>query len=303
MFVNKRISKFKTIDGDSWLKSWNQDALRECSLTYELEMIQTSFGNTWIHHKNHGDKNKLPLVFIPGFRTCGLFWDLNNSLKKLYNNYRIYLIDVIGQPSLSDRSSPPIKTNQYALWIQEVLDGLDIEKCILSGASFGGLLTLKVANHIPDRIMAACYFNPVGFQFINIDIVSMYRSLKPLIFPSLENIQNFLYQSVIGTDLTISDAAKKQLIIYQHYVIKNFKFGSDYPYKVNDKEIEKVTVPSYFFLCHDDELIKQCKTDKRVKDIMPGYKETFFFSNIGHAIEFSHEAMNTFQEMLTKEYS
>ena len=41
----------------------------------------------------------------------------------------------------------------------------------------------------------------------------------------------------------------------------------------------------------------------RVKATMPVYKETFFFSKIGHAIGFSHEAMSTFQEMLTKEYS
>ena len=81
---------------------------------------------------------------------------------------------------------------------------------------------------------------------------------------------------------------------------KSMKGLCDYPYKVNDKEMEKVQTPSYFFLCRNDKLIKQHKTEMRVKSTMPGYKETFFFSNVGHAIEFSHEAIGVFKELIKK---
>lgn len=300
MFAKKRVSKFKTKDGDSWLETWNRDVLNDCGLSYRSESVQTSYGSTWVYHKNHHEKEKTPLVFLPGFRTCGLFWDLNHSLEELYDEYRIYLIDVIGQPSLSDRCSPPIKTNQYALWLEEVFDALGIEKFVVSGASFGGLLTLKVSNHMPDRVLAACYFNPAGFQFINVDMVSMYRTLKPVLFPSVENVSTFLFQFVVEPELPLSELARKHLLGYQHYVIKNFKFGSDYPYKVKNNEIENVEVPSYFFLCRDDKLINQQNTDARARSLMPGFRETFFFSKIGHGIEVSKEAMRVFKDTMQK---
>jgi pimeloyl-ACP methyl ester carboxylesterase len=108
-----------------------------------------------------------------------MFWDLNDNLKPLKKDFRIYLVDVVGQPGLSSGNSPDVKTDEFGLWICEVLDGLKLEKVNIAGASFGGLLGMKLANVAPERITNMVLLNPIGFGYITLAPESLFLIFCP----------------------------------------------------------------------------------------------------------------------------
>lgn len=297
-----KTSKFKTADGAQWLVNWHQKVMDACQLDYESINTQTSYGTTHVWAKNHQEKNKPALLFLPGFRTCGIFWDLNNTLTPFYQDYRIYLVDVIGQPSLSAGKTPPVKGEGYGQWLVEVLDELGLDQVLVSGASFGGQLMVKLALAAPERVKAMVGFNPVGVQFISMGLRSMWYNLVTMIAPSPKNVQLYLDKMVLDPAFKLEKVPQQLLLEYQTYVVPNFKFGCDYPYKYSDAELSAVQVPAYFILCEHDRLIHQEKTAQRAKKVLPQFKSATFLSHIGHGIELAPQAFKVLKEIAQKEF-
>ncbi|BDS12866.1 alpha/beta fold hydrolase [Aureispira anguillae] len=293
-----KASKFKTKEGQDWLADWNQRLMKHNQLDYQAQVIETVYGKTHVWTKSHEDSSKPALLFLPGFRTCGLFWDLNQTLAPFYKDYRIYLVDVIGQPSLSSGKTPAVKGDGYGNWLKEVIDGLKLEKVIVAGASFGGQLMLKLAKAAPERVSCLIGFNPVGIQYISLGPRAMWYNALHMLFPSNKNIDLYLEKMVLDPALKLKEGCREFLSEYQYYVIQNFKFGCDYPYKFSDKELSDVKTPVYLILCEDDHLVDAKKTVARAKKILPNFKKAFFWSKIGHGIEVAPQAYESFAAIL-----
>src|SRR6185369_10179534 len=120
-----------------WLETWLKDVLRTNRLEYEKFEIETFLGKTSVLAKNHERKDLEPVIFLPGGRTCGIFWDINNNLAPLYNDFRIYLIDINGQPGFSDGNAPTTNSYGYGRWLKELAAGLNLNQANFVGASFG----------------------------------------------------------------------------------------------------------------------------------------------------------------------
>ena len=282
-------SEFKKPNGLEWMKAWNHKVLETCGLRYSSLLVNTKYGKTHIWAKNHEDMEKPALVFLPGFRTCGLFWDLNNTLKPFYEDYRIYLIDIIGQAGLSDLKSPALKGNDFGYWLAEILDQLGLEKIVLLGASFGSFIMHKLAAVAQEKVALSVSFNPVGLQNINLGPRFIWYHALHLLFPSRKNIRKYLDEMVLSKDYTLQPGRRELIIEFQEYVVNGFRFGGDYPYKLSSQELKSFKVPAYYLLCKNDRLIDQLRTKERAIAILPNFKGARFFSGIGHGIEVSPE--------------
>src|SRR5829696_3381803 len=155
-----RQSKYKNENSRRWLETWLRDVLRTNNLDYQRFDIETSLGKTSILSKNHDRKDLEPVIFLPGGRTCGIFWDINNNLAPLYDDFRIYLVDVNGQPGLSDGNAPLLDSDGYGGWLGELVGGLDLRAANFVGASFGGSLIMKLAEVESSLIKRAVMCNP-----------------------------------------------------------------------------------------------------------------------------------------------
>src|SRR5215467_10227401 len=99
----KAVSSFKDKGvAERFFANWVH-GVRELSDTlYEKINVETSLGNTVVWSINSHRTDLKSLVIFPGFRTCALFWDLDNALGILKDDFRIFLVDTNGQPCLSD---------------------------------------------------------------------------------------------------------------------------------------------------------------------------------------------------------
>ncbi len=299
MIKIKRTSFFKDDKKDkSTFEDWVQKLEKLNHRNYQRIEITTSLGKTIIWGLNISAKNDTSLVIFPGFRTTPLFWDFDNGLNAIDNSVNIYLVETNGQPNLSDGATPDIKSLDYGYWANEVFENLKIEKAFIAGASFGGLVCMKMAITHPEKIKAAFLLNPGCLQNISLKLPDLYYLMLPVIFPSEKNIIKFLNKSVFcKPDHKISDEAEKLLIDYEVFAITRYKDKTQKPYFMKE-ELEKVKVDTYLLEGTSDPLFPYKKSIANAKKHISTLKEVKVFEHVGHGIETHYKALKYLGEKI-----
>lgn len=297
----KRISSYKTTADKQFVEDWNNRIQAMNQSVFEKLSVQTTFGETVVLSINHERRDLEPIVILPGARTFGMFWDLNDNLKPLKKDFRIYLIDVIGQPGLSSGNSPDVKTGEFGLWICEVLDGLKLEQVNIAGASFGGLLSMKLAKISPERILKMVLLNPIGFSYISLAPVSLFFNLLPILFPTHKNVVRFVEHIVLAGGENVPEERKELLVEIILQTLQKFNFKADYPYKMSDEELTGWDVPTYLIVGEKDALIPHSKTIRRARERVKNLKEVHIIKDTGHGIELSLPAIELLGNILKRD--
>lgn len=76
--------------------------------------------------------------------------------------FRVYAVDMIGEPGLSAPSRPPLGSDAYALWLDDVMAALSLARASIMGVSLGGWLALDYATRRPERIAKLALMCPAG---------------------------------------------------------------------------------------------------------------------------------------------
>jgi pimeloyl-ACP methyl ester carboxylesterase len=299
--VIKRISHFKDQISDSaYFNNWI-DKLQKLNRTnYDSMIVKTSLGKTQIYGIRTDQLNLEPLLIFPGARTSALFWELDHNLKHISEKFRIYLIETNGLPNLSDGSTPDIKGTSYGEWAAEVMKELNIEKAFVAGASFGGLVCMKLAMVAPEKIKAAFLFNPGCLQFFSMKWKNLYANLKPIFRSSPKNVSYFLDTAVLyKPNHTLSAEAEQLLIDYEVFAIKRYKDRTQKPYFMGE-ELKQCKVPVFLVEGDKDLLFPYEKSIENAKKLLPDLREIKVFKNVGHGIELYPDAISYMNEKLTE---
>lgn len=155
--------------------------LRKWPVPYESRLVPTGPGIT--HVIVSGDARARPLVLLPGMHATALVWRCN--VEELSHHFRVYAVDVIGQGGKSTSNTRLRTRQQYAHWLCELLDALNVDKAFLVGSSYGGFLALSQASLRPDRVGAVVMINPAGV------FVSVLPLLLPLLWHRLQQMLRF----------------------------------------------------------------------------------------------------------------
>ena len=113
-------------------------ALKLWPVPYEELDIPTRFGMT--HVVAAGPPNAPVLVLLHGYMATSVMWAPN--IADFSRDYRVYAIDIMGQPSKSVPGDSIRDANDYVAWLTATLDGLDLGRVSLVGMSFGGWIAL-----------------------------------------------------------------------------------------------------------------------------------------------------------------
>ena len=296
-----RTSKFKNIISDSqWLKQWAEKIEKLNGVKFNHFSVTTSLGKTQIYGIRTDQLNLEPLLIFPGARTSALFWELDHNLKHISEKFRIYLIETNGLPNLSDGSTPDIKGTGYGEWAAEVMKELNIEKAFVAGASFGGLVCMKLAMVAPEKIKAAFLFNPGCLQFFSMKWKNLYANLKPIFRPSPKNVSYFLDTAVLNKpNHTLSAEAEQLLIDYEVFAIKRYKDRTQKPYFMGE-ELKQCNVPVFLVEGDKDLLFPYEKSIENANKLLPDLREIKVFKNVGHGIELYPDAISYINEKLTE---
>lgn len=295
----KNKSYFKNEAEDKQIfQNWVTELERINRKSYDSIQIETALGTTQIYGLNTEDENLETLVIFPGARTTSLIWDFDNNLEKLNGKYRIYLVETNGLPNLSDGNSPDIKSLGYGEWAAEVFDKLNLKSAFVAGASFGGLICMKLSIVAPEKIKAAFLLNPGCLQSFSLSPKNLYYNLLPILLPKEKNIAKFLDAAIFcKPHHQLSETAEKLLIDYELFALTRYQDRTQKPYDMGD-ELRKVTSETYLLVGDKDLLFPYQKSIKNAKEKIKSLKECVVFENVGHGIETFSEAIKKVGEII-----
>ena len=114
------------------------------------------------------------LVFIHGWCSNRTFW--REQFNVINHKYRIVTIDMPGHGK-SGRDRKVWTFSSFANDVKKVVESLDLKKVVLIGHSMGGLIALKSAQLMPDRIIGI-----IGIDAINnVEDVNPPEMMEPFI--------------------------------------------------------------------------------------------------------------------------
>lgn len=299
----KRNSYFKNPELDKrWFENWVSELEQANSRRYTRIEVKTSLGKTHIWGLNLENDHFETLVIFPGARTTALFWDFNRGLDNLNGRFKIFLVETNGLPNGSDGDTPDIHSLGYGEWAAEVLDKLNIQSAFIAGASFGGLVCMKLAIVAPSRVKAAFLLNPGCLQPFSISFKNLYYNLLPILFPSPKNVSRFLDNAVFCKPTHALSRVYERLIIdYELFALVRYKDNTQKPYYMGD-ELKAVTVDTFLLLGDKDLLFPYKKSIENATAKIGSLKEVIVFENVGHGIETYDRALQTIA-LYCQEYS
>ncbi|KAF1005179.1 MAG: putative carboxylesterase nap [Luteibacter sp.] len=127
-------------------------------LRHDRRTIDTCEGETFV--LSCGRTDAPPLVLLHGALTNAASWLFDAEIWS--RDFRVHVVDVIGEPGLSAPSHPPLDSDGWAAWLDDVLDGLGVTSAAFVGMSFGGWIALDYACRRPTRVSRLALLCPSG---------------------------------------------------------------------------------------------------------------------------------------------
>jgi pimeloyl-ACP methyl ester carboxylesterase len=156
--MSETIPHFRTSTGEAAYQLAYDRTLGLWPAEREALEVKTSFGTTRVNAI--GPKDAPPAVLIHGFGFSSTQWYPN--VGALTPARRIYAPDVPDQMGLSTLEQPLQTPDNYACWVGELLDGLQLGRVSLAGHSYGGWISANFAARQPERVVCLSLISPAA---------------------------------------------------------------------------------------------------------------------------------------------
>ena len=268
-----QLSMFRTPAGQARYFAAYQATLALWPVPVESFEVPTRFGLT--HVNICGPKDAPPLVLIPGQAISSTMWYPNVSA--LSQTYRIYAPDILGDMGKSIQTRPFTKPTEFADWLKDLFDELQIEKADVAGLSYGGFIALRLAFSAPERVRKMILMAPAGLLPIRpIFFLRMATMLLPAAILSLSAKQRLL----LGVASPLVEPAITQMM-----TTPDFRYSMYLPPVCTDEELQQLKIPTLLLL-GDHEVIYDYKAAlKRARHLIPQI-ETELIPGAGHTLNF-----------------
>lgn len=151
-------SIYKTPAGERAVRATYAQALERWPVPHETLRLSTREGETFV--LACGPKDKPPLILLHGSGANAAMW--MGDAPAWSRAFRLFAVDIIGEPGFSAPSRPPYGSDAYALWLDDVLEGLGLTRAAFMGASLGGWFALDYATRRPERVTQLVLICPGG---------------------------------------------------------------------------------------------------------------------------------------------
>ncbi len=141
----KSSSVFKSDDGEKLILEACDGILASWPVPYSLDRVDTCLGSTCAIVC--GARESPPLVLIHGSGTNSLFW--KGEIASYAVKYRVYAIDLPGEPGFSSRTRGSWEGSDYVRWLGDAMEGFGLGQARFIGVSIGGFHALRFACAFP----------------------------------------------------------------------------------------------------------------------------------------------------------
>jgi pimeloyl-ACP methyl ester carboxylesterase len=272
---------FKSADAKKRYLDYYDKRGREWPVASESELVQTSYGKTFM--RISGPAGAPTLVLLPSTGASSLIWMPN--IKALSEHYKVYALDNIYDFGLSVSTRSIKGSDDMMNWLDELFTTLDLGDSInLMGLSFGGWLASQYTLTHPERLNKVVWLAPVA-TIHEIPGEWVWRGILSAI-PHRYFMKKFMVDWLCEDLSQKSDEfSRKQLdkmIDDALIALKCFTFRMPVtPSVLTDKELKQINVPVLFLVGEHEKLYPATKAVERLNTLAPQIK-TEIISNAGH---------------------
>ena len=149
---------YKSDTGKRRVEESYRSLLNQWPEPVDFVTVPTREGDTFVVVS--GPETAPPLVLLHGSMGNAITW--LGEISAYAKHFRCYCVDIVGEPGFSAPSRPDLNTEASALWLDDVLTGLGIDKASFVALSLGGLIAFDYAARRPGRVTALAGIAPAG---------------------------------------------------------------------------------------------------------------------------------------------
>jgi len=253
---------YKSEAGRQAVERSYRDVLGRWPVANRQLRVPTCQGETFVVVS--GEKLATPLVLFHGSGTNSGAW--MRDVAEWARRYRVYAVDMIGEPGFSATSRPSLRSDEYVAWLDDVWRELGLTRASVVGVSLGGWLGLTYAVHRPERVASLSLLSPSGIGaqhrlfLLKAGLLMMFgtwglrRSLG----------------LVAGRAELPRDLAEALLLRFRHFRPRM----EPVPIRTDD-ELARLTMPVQVILGGRDVLIRSQDTRERLKRCAPNLRLSY----------------------------
>lgn len=183
---------------DQLLKLWGCELLERD--------IQTNYGTT--HVIEAGPDGSPALVLFHGVGDdSALMWIFNAA--ELSKHFKIYAIDTIGGPGKSVPNKNYNENFDDIAWIDQIFDGLKLEKAFIAGVSNGGFLVQYYTLKRPEKVIKGISISSSVSAAASNEHVDEKNAKKAKAAAMKNMMKIFLPEALFPTDKNVCNLIKK----------------------------------------------------------------------------------------------
>ena len=271
-------SIYRTEQGARAVEARYRELLAQWPVPNTHLRIPTREGETFVIAS--GPVDAPPLLLFHGSAFNSVSW--MGDVAAWAERFRVYAVDVIGHPGLSAPSRPAYASAAHALWIEDVMGGLGIERAAIAGISLGGWLGIDFAARYPQRVSALVLLAPGGVGRELMTMPKLLFTVLPLLLLGEWGRRRAMIR-MLGPSL-FGDAAETQTVVeFTSLINRHFRQRLDKLERFGDEVLGRLTMPVLLIIGAQDPMLDSAETRQRLAAALPDL-EVIELPDIGHAV-------------------
>ena len=271
--MKKKLPIFTTPEGRAQYIAAYEAMFALWKVPHDSIDVKTSYGST--HINVSGPSDGYPLVLLHGAGLSSTEWFAN--IANLSANHRVYSVDIIGDAGKSVADRLIEQRTDYARWLREVFDELNIERAYLLGHSYGGWLTLNMALANPDRLKAIVLLAPAAaiYPMSFLPNLGIHLMALKILRPSARSV----FKKISSKGAVFEETFIHLMEMVTRYCVPATIFPDVY----SDEELRQIGLPALLLIGAGEKIYKPKKAIERAQRLMPNLTAEII-PNAGHTL-------------------
>ncbi|MGW4354519.1 alpha/beta fold hydrolase [Nocardia sp. NPDC004582] len=262
---------YKSEAGRAAIQTRYQELVRRWPVAVEQLHIPTREGDTFVLAS--GPQDAPPVILLHGSGGNSATW--LGDIASWATDFRVYAVDMVGEPGGSSESRPALGSDAVARWLDDVLAGLNLASAGFVGMSLGGWTALDYAVRRPDKVTKLALLCPGGIGKQRFGWI--FKNLIDHLFSN----HDLRRSAAIVTGLNLTDHAEildDVTLTFTHFNPRTGKLPI-----FTDAQLSALTMPVLVIVGEDDVMFKSAETARRAQQSIPNATARVL-PGVGHAV-------------------
>ncbi|MBN1219009.1 MAG: alpha/beta hydrolase [Anaerolineae bacterium] len=261
---------YKSPAGEKAIMALYDGVLAHWPVPYQTLTIPTRHGHTFVIAC--GEESAPPLVLLHGASSNSMVWA--GDVLEYSRYYRVYAVDLLGEPGKSAPTRPAWDGPAYAEWLADVFDALKIEQAAIIGISQGGWTALKFATYKPEQVTKLVLLTPGG---VTPDKLSFMFRVVPLLLLGRWGAGR-VNRLLFANQPVPAEVEEGMILIMSHFKPRVGTLPI-----FSDEELQRLNMPVLLLIGSQDALRDAEKISARMQKLVPQFTATVI-PGAGHAL-------------------